>query len=443
MRTNLILAGLAGVLAIPTTVSIYRDIDAFTTIDEIPQLFPGFTQDYVTQIRISKMKVPEGGEQKPVVDPANSEQAARDEIVFVKQDGAWLVGKGDLAGVPVLGYRMTDDILSHIHGVRRDNVIRPNADDDYLEKADLTEAKGILIECADEQGNGLASLFLGASTSGDKYGAEFIRGYFVRRSDTKSVVVYEPPAPGYWTIGMDPGDWVDRKMHEFEADKVKRFMLRNKKGAATFEKKDGAWVVAESSFKAGAVRKSELEGLISRFSFMSTEGYQKPLQQYGPGQLAQYGLSSAKYEIAATSEDDKTYRLSIGNKLADKNEYHAVFSESDFLNRVGDWVVSDFERDPKELTDPHPEEVGGSKSPEAKKADGAGEAAAPVKKADGTGEVAAPVKKADGAGEAAAPVKKPDGAVEAAAPVKKPDGAGEAAAPVKKPGGAGEAASAG
>src|SRR5688572_12639184 len=92
---NVVLAVLAGVLAVPTFLQLRRDADAFVDLATVPLLFDGFTADNVTQLFLGQPK-----KEQPAPDPNNPQQpkVAYDQLALQRSDKGWMLAAGELAG---------------------------------------------------------------------------------------------------------------------------------------------------------------------------------------------------------------------------------------------------------------------------------------------------------------------------------------------------------
>jgi len=368
-KTNITLAGLALALAIPTVWSLVGDARSFTAIKDIPQLFPGFTKDYTSFVILSKAVNSQPSDENSGTN--NPEASESTQAAFERTDTGWVIRGNDFDGIPADAVRIEDDILGHLAAIRRDNIHRANADDETLAGFDLTEAAGMKIQCLDANQTVMAEMILGKATSGGKFGDEFVRGYFVRRADGKAVIVYEPPAPGYWDVSANSKDYIDTKIHEFDESTITSFSIKNPKGTIAFERKDGKWSRAAGPENTGAVRQTEVDKIASRFALMHTDAYDKPLSNFSPAQLADWGLQPATWEVKAAVEGGNIYSLAIGKKLGENDNMHrALFGGNSFLHKVGDWVMASFDRDPKDYFDPPADAVEEESKPGDKKESG-------------------------------------------------------------------------
>lgn len=362
MKTNLILAAIAVVLGLLTFWELRKDRQTFTAYDTIPRLFEGFTAENVRAIQIRQpKKKPEGDkkDEKPK-DGEPAKPAEFDVLVMVKDDQTWKLADGELRGVPLVTSRIEVDILDHLKRIRIDRkaLAKADADDAFLRERNLTDDTGTLIQCIDANNNPVAELILGKDASGGKWGEEVLKGYYVRKFDSKNpagnkdVILYETD---YWVLNTDPDPWLDKKIHQFEEGKVKSFAFRNPKGKAAFTKDkvtDAAWKAVDAPAGTGAVRQGEVQNLLSRFRYVAAQKFRGPLP--AKPVLGERGLEPGDFEVSATLEDGTVYSLWIGKKIPETQEMYARANTSNFLFSVNEWDRTPYEKDPVEFFDPAP-----------------------------------------------------------------------------------------
>lgn len=365
MRTNLILAVAAAVLAIPTTITLMTEGIRFTRYDQIPRLFEGFTKENIQFVVLEKAKRGEDG--TPVADPDG--KPVMDRLLLVRRDNKWLIGEGPLAGLPVRSSAPEDvptKVLDHVQRIRRDRekLVHAQANDEELAARDLTEATGTVIRCLNNEQAVVAEMVLGKDASGGKWGEDIVKGFFVRRLDNREVVVYDALEAMHWNLSVQADDWVDKVIHEFQTAKVKTFSYRNPKGEVTFERQGpgsdpGAgpdavptspnWKATKAPEGVGPVKQQDVTNLMSRFSILRAARFQQPLQGVDPNQV---GLNPAEMEVSVVLEDGTLHRLEVGKKISDKPEYHARAEGTRYLIAVNEWDITSYERDPRDLFEP-------------------------------------------------------------------------------------------
>lgn len=379
-RSNLVLAGLALVLAVPTGLQIAADADTFVDVGNLPLLFDGFTVDNVGQLLLAQPK-----KEQPPADPANPQQppkVAYDQIVLQKTDKGWVLAAvpgQDLAGAPVNKERVESDVLLHLRSIRKDreSLVQPNATPAQLEQFGLDEAHAFVVRAIDPSGtNAVAELLVGRDAGAGQTGTEAVRGVFVRKRDSTDVLLYELDKG--WLRSVQQDQWLDRMLAKLDVDKVQKLTFRNAASGAqpfTFQKLDGksSWTAIEPPAGLGAVRQSEVEALVQRFRWIQAQDFKQSLQR--TPNLAQLGLQppQSEFELVVREGDrERSIKLSVGNKLDDKNEYYLLCSEApNFLMTWPAGTVASFELDVRtQLFDPvaPPAPQGGAEPPAGKDA---------------------------------------------------------------------------
>lgn len=360
IAANFVLLGIAAVLSVAAWLVVDNERKNFTEVDKIPRLFEGFTPETVRILILTKPKVdeakpgePKKDEPKKDLDPEKKDQDV-ERLTLVKQDTTWKIYDGELAGVPVQSAKVEADILKHMKDIRiNKKTKRASADAAYLERTGLDEKHATSIVCADADRKPVAELLLGKDASGGKWGEDVTHGYFVRAKSSTDAVVYEVD---FWMLSLKADDWADKKIHEFEQGKVKSFSVKNPKGEITFTKEkptDAEWKCSKPPEGCGAIRQGEVTNMLARFWRVDAMRFLGPLA--AQRDQRSLGLEPADYEIVAEVEEGnstKTYRVRIGKKIADKGEHNARADGCEFLFSLGDYVVTPFEKDPKDLFDP-------------------------------------------------------------------------------------------
>lgn len=392
MKTNLILAILAALLAIPTTLSLLSERTIYQRPNDEPRLFEGFTKDAIAIVRVARQQ--RDGEQ-PKVDEQG--QPVFDAAVFQLADGKWIVREGDLAGVPVIAGKVDSDLLDHLRRIRvdRERIIVPNANDEQLAERDLTEDKALLIEAYDREGKQLAKLLVGKDTSGGRYTEDAVPGFYVRRGDSQDIVHYDHEQAQFWNPSVKAEDWIEKRVHNFETKQVKELTLRNDKGSITFTRERAGkestdadkWVAKDAPEGMGAVRQQEVQNLLARFSNFYAQRYLKPLVRVKADEKQQFGVGEkSDLQVTAVLDDETSHSVSFGKKIPDKQDYYAVATGSEFLLAVGEWDVTPYQRDPKEFFDPAPgseQPKDGDKEPPNEQAPGEGDKSPPAEQGAG------------------------------------------------------------
>ena len=92
MRTNLILLVVTLLLGVLTTATLIEEQGTFTEYDTIPRLFPGFTDDNVQYILVSKAK-PDAAADPGAVDSGTDKPLVVDSLVLVRNGDGWMIGE--------------------------------------------------------------------------------------------------------------------------------------------------------------------------------------------------------------------------------------------------------------------------------------------------------------------------------------------------------------
>lgn len=369
-RANVVLAVAAVVLAIPTWLQIRSDGDAFTDIARIPLLFDGFTSDNVGFVTVGQPK-----KEQPPADPQNPDQKRQiqyDQIMIQRTDKGFAVAAmaGERAGVPINKDRVENDVFVHLRAIRadRETMVQPNATPAQLEQYGLDDAHATVILASDATGQRqLAELLVGKDANAATGGSDAVRGVYVRKRDSNDVILYEIDRP--WRRDVAEETWIDRVVARIEADKVKRFSIKNTATAGvtyTFERADGKamWQAKDAPADVGAVRQSEVESLVQRLRAIAVQEYRQPMARVpNPAQL---GLQPPQIELAVTYRDgdrEKTVTFTIGNKVDGKNDYYLQVSDSPFLMTFAQAFVTPFELDVKQMFDPKSAPVPAQETP--------------------------------------------------------------------------------
>jgi len=372
MQTNLILLVVCLVLGVFTTTTLINERSTFTEYDTIPRLFPGFTEDNIQYILITKAKA-DAVEQPPVEPGAAKPPAPVEKLVLMRNEDGWVIGetsdhRSDLAGVPVRETQVETSILDHIKSIRRDEkaLYVADASDETMAQRGLTQETGTLIECLNAERVPTVELWVGKAASGENYGQNSVPGYCVARKGQNDIILYEP-ANRYWDVPVDPKNWIDNNIHTFETDDVRQFSVKNPKGEFTLvrEQVEGQplspWKAEAPGEGVGAVKQDEVERLLARFTRVACSRYLGDVRRPEfAGKVPDE--KNAEYIVSATLADGSVHTMWVGKKIEDKAELYARFADSKgpsrFLVAIGDWVKSPFELDPQTLFDPPAEAVG-------------------------------------------------------------------------------------
>jgi hypothetical protein len=372
MRHNLFLAALAAVLAVPTVLALRSDAASFTHYEEVPRLFDGFSPERIHAVVITNTKLDEKGD--PVKGQDGTPQ--RDVLQLARRDADhWMIANTEIAGAPVANDRLAVNVLQHVESIRRDEkaLVATSASDAQLEEFELTDTKGMLIQCLDQHNQPVAELYKGKTAGAGQVGEDAVRGFYVRRKDHKDVVLYEQ---AYWNVSTDKNLWIERNpIARTAASEAVELRLKNATGMVVLAKEkpaDVEWKLQVGPGDLGAVRQALVGPLVSQVSSIQIRDYVQALPQ-GPGQaqlLQQHGLADPEIVVAVKTADGAEHTVSIGNKVTDKNEFYARISGLEFLVTIGDWNRSPFEKDPRDLFDPPAGAAPKDEPPKETKGDG-------------------------------------------------------------------------
>lgn len=347
-KSNVVLAVLAGILAIPTTIQVFADAETFVDVGAIPTMFDGFSSD---NVGIVTLAMPAKEQPKP--DPAQPNaqpKIAYDKVEMRRVDKGWVVNGGSLANAPIAKERVETDVFQHLRSIRadRDALVQPNATPEQLAEFGLDEKQAFVVQCRDLTGQTIvADLLVGRDAGVGQSGTDAVRGVFVRKSDSTDVVLYELDKGWRRDVAMD--GWLDKVLAKLAPEKIKKLSLQNTAsgGRFTFERGEGkaSWKLAAAPGSVGAVRQIEVENLIQRLGWIGVQDYRVPVQGTN---LAQLGLQPPMIDLEIVVQDgdrERAITLGVGNKLADKNEYYVKSSESLFVMTWAAGMVTPFEID--------------------------------------------------------------------------------------------------
>lgn len=366
---NVLLAAIAGLLAVPTWLELRSDRETFVDLRAAPRMFAGFTEDNVgvVVLKTPKPEQPDGVPGKPAA-------VLYDQLLLQRVDDAWRIGQPPnapvepLAGAPALQSQVELQVFQQLVQIRKDRetLVLADASDEQLAEYGLDEAHAMLVQVADKQGKHfVAELFVGAAAGAGRTGTDGVRGTYVRQKGSADVVLYEWTRP--WKLSVDANQWLDRVLLRVDPDKVRAIAIRNTAtGRKWFRFERGpqraSFVLVDGGDDLGAVRQAEVEGLVQRFRAFGVQSYARPLSR--AGNMAELGLQrdvpvEIELEIAGPSGSDTTsWRLAIGNHVEDETEnaYYATCSGSPFLLKLPSSAVHPFELDvARRLFDPKPD----------------------------------------------------------------------------------------
>lgn len=352
-RTNLVLAIVAVILAIPTAWTLYGDRTVFRDQEDVPRLFPGFTRENVRAVVISKPKYAADGS----VERDEKGEVVRDALQLVRSADEWRVANGPLQGVVVRGAQVYERVLRHLESIEKDEqaLVREAASPEELERYGLGAEEATLVQAVGQTAP-LAELYVGDDASRGEAGEDVVRGFFVRSKDDTDVVLYEQP---YWVLDVDPAQWYDRNPLRFPVDQVVEVRLHNNHGEFAFERESAQqaeWQVTQAAGEVGAVRQSQVRAFVQSLSMLDVQRYLERLPAAGPEReaaLAVRNLAEPEFFAEVKLADGARHRIAIGSQVENHNERYLAISSVDFLMAVGEWVLARFEKDPRnEFFDP-------------------------------------------------------------------------------------------
>jgi hypothetical protein len=366
-RQSLVFAAVAAVLAIPTVLTLHGERELFVDVAAVPRMFDGFTADSVAAIAFGS---PKPAAATPNVAPNATPDPKKpavdyDQVAIQRTQKGWVLAQlpaesAKLTGAPVSKDLLDNQIFKHLGEIRVDKqtLVQADASDEQLAQYGLDQQKAFVIKVANATGATLAELLVGNDASGGRYNTSSVRGTFVRKGDSRDVVLYEQPAMlGPLVRAVKAENWLDRILLKAPPDKVKKITLRNgATGGATLEftRAEGkaAWNATNPPDGCGAVRQTEIEQLAARFGTVYVTEFKEPL---AGAALKSLGLEPPAIEVGVTWQDgteEKTALLSIGNKIDGKNENYLRCSTSNFVLTWGSHFIAPFEKGPGDLFDP-------------------------------------------------------------------------------------------
>lgn len=366
-KSNLILAGAAVVLAVPTALTLSSERELFKDVSRIPHLFEGFNEDTIAAVVLAapKPKAEPPAEQANPQDPAKpdqqsqqSQQVEYDKLVLQRTDNGFVLGQGmgELVGAPINKDMLQAHVWKHLSGIRADPdaLHLPDATDQQLAEYGLDKEHAFVVQALNAQNQPVADLLVGRDSN--KGGQENVRGVFVRKSDSNDVVLYEDVAA--WQRNVQPDLWLDRTVLRAPADKVRRVSLRNPAtGPAPMvfvrPEGQGSWEAENPPEDRGAVRQGEVERLVQNLGWLAAQGYHK---RTGMVDLAALELDPGKIELSVTWQDEdeqeKTVTVWSGAPVEGKNEVYLRTSDSNFVRTWAAHFEQRFAEGPEKYFDP-------------------------------------------------------------------------------------------
>ena len=365
-RQSLVLGAAAVVLAIPTLLTLHGERELFVDVASVPHMFEGFTPDSVAVLALGSPKPAAAAPNPPSATPDPKKPAVDyDQVNIARTEKGFVLSQlpkesARLTGAPVSKDLLDSQVFKHLAEIRVDKLtlVQPDSSDEQLAQYGLDLPKAFVIKVANATGATLAELLVGNDASGGKYSAASVRGTFVRKGDSRDVVLYEqPPTLPPLVRAVKPENWLDRILLKAPPDKVKKITLKNgATGGASLEfvREQGkaAWTATNPPDGCGAVRQTEIEQMAQRFGTVYVTEFKEPL---AGAALKSCGLDPPAVEIGVTwldGTEEKTALLSVGNKIDGKNENYLRCSTSNFLLTWGSHFVAPFEKAPSDLFDP-------------------------------------------------------------------------------------------
>lgn len=357
-KSNVVLLVAALVLAVPTAVQVSREAESFVDYARIPLLFDGFSTDNVGFVALGQPK-----KEQPPANPQTPNQkppVQYDQIVLQRTDKGWVIAPAgfgqppnELAGAPVMKDRVENDVFLHLGKIRCDRqaLVQANATPEQLAEFGLDPEHAMLIKVSDKNGQTpVAELYVGREAAGTLVGSEAVRGVFVRKTDSTDVVLYEYER--HWRRDVDQNQWLDKILLKLEPDKATRLSLRNTATGGetiTVARADGkaSWTCEKPPAGRGALRQTEVEGVLQRLRWVAAQEFHKPLARAGDHKAL--GLDPAQIALEVTFRDgdaERTVKFGVGNKVDGKAEYWMTCSENQFLMTWPLGVVTPFEANP-------------------------------------------------------------------------------------------------
>ncbi|MGK0302615.1 MAG: hypothetical protein ACI89X_003500 [Planctomycetota bacterium] len=355
---NLVLGVVCLVLAIPTALQLYDDADTFVDVGRIPLMFQGFTSDNAGVVLIAEPKAQQP-ERPANANPNRPQRVDYNQLVLKLQGDTWRIGQLTdqdpvlLAGAPIKAQRLESDVFHHLRMIRNDpeTLVQANATEEQLKKYGLDVEHAYLIKVVDKaEKNVLAEVFVGDDSSVGRTGTEAVRGVFVRQVGSNDVVLYEWEKP--WRRNVETDEWTERVLARVQPPQVRKLTIKNLSTEGktfVFEREPGKsmWSAKGVGETLGAVRQTEIEGLIQRFGYLAVDTFERSLNN--AGNMTAYGLHPAQTEVTFTFDEagtEKVVQIAIGTRLKDQNIYYMTCSlEPSFIMTWGSSMVTNFELD--------------------------------------------------------------------------------------------------
>jgi hypothetical protein len=375
IKANLLLLGAAAILAVPTWITVTGERELYVDVAAVPRMFEGFTADSVAQLVLGTPKA--APTTPPPANPANDGKpppVEHDTIAIARTEKGFVLQQvpqvQELTGAPVNKDLLDSQIWKHLADIRldRQTLVQADATDAQLAEYGLDLPQAFVIQAKNAAGAVIADLLIGKDAGG-KGSQSAVRGTFLRKADSRDVVLYEPSQQaGMLARTIKPEMWLDRTVLKAPPDKIRKLAVRNLASNGQrieFSKPEGKdrWIATNPPAGCGAVRQQEIETLSQRFAFVVAQDIKR---QLSTANVKALGLEPAQMELVVTyvdGQEEKTVELAIGNKVDGKNEYYLRSSNSMFLLTWAAHYVSAFEKDPKDWFDPDAIAPGGDAKP--------------------------------------------------------------------------------
>lgn len=355
MSRNVVLGVVCLVLAVPTALQLSSEADSFVDLARVPLMFDGFTSDNVGTVLVA---IPLAQQPPPAGNKGQPQQVAYEQMLLEWSDEGWRIGQvegqapGDLVGAPVLKQRIESDVFMHLRMIRNDpaTLVQSNATEEQLQRYGLDVEHALVLKVGDKAGKTVvAELLVGDDSGIGQLGSEAVRGTFVRQAGSNNVVLYEWQKP--WRRDVETMTWVDPVLMRPEPDKIRRLAIRNaasKGRTMVFEREPGRamWRAVAGADGLGAVRQTEVEGLVQRLRYLAVQRFVRPIRR--AGNMQELGLFPPQIAIAFSVEKDgerTDVEIEVGGRVAGRNEFYLTCTKQPFLMTWPSASVLPFELD--------------------------------------------------------------------------------------------------
>ncbi len=341
MKTNQLLAGVFVILLIPTSIKVFAG--GVDYLEERPKLFDGLISDNIAVIEIRKPKSDDSG--KPSV--GKDGKPSLDQIVFERSEKEWTIVSGPFAGqVKARGTDIESRILEPIGKIEASasTIILDNADENALAGYGLDDKSATILRLIDGNKKEVAQLIIGRSAGGIDAGSDATSGTYVRRPKEKIIVL----ASADFALDATEDRWVEKSVQDIDEAEVVELHLSNEHGEVAFKREEEKdWQVAKGPEDVGAMRKDEVQSLLSRARSIVVQDFL--VGQEHP----KHGLATPQVQVKVKTKDGKVHLLAIGKQIEGKQQYYAFLqSNPRLLFSLADWDVTPFQKQPKDFFDP-------------------------------------------------------------------------------------------